>query len=1515
MKLNDFEHAYNDKVTLGRVKGVRRWFLLALSVACVWLLQGCGGGGGGGPVVSAILLLSTNVLDFQETLSQLTLEVRNGGSATLSWIASPSAPWIQLSVVSGNLAPGQGSIVQVTIDRNQLVPGLNLGNIAVRSNGGNANVTVRATRASDPPPPPPSSLSASQGDFTDSVLIVWSGVTGATGYKVERAESSGGPFTLLATATTENYSDLTATPGKDYWYRVSAVRGTETSVPAGPVNGWRKPVAPENVIASDGSFLDRIQVDWLPVLGASAYRVERATNSAGPFESLTDTHNLPPYFDLTAEPGIYYYYRVSAFVMNHYGQESTVDVGYRGEVPGLLPPENVTASDGTFPNRIGISWFPSPGATYYKVFRADSAGGVLITLADHVTSTSYEDNTVTPGRLYYYRIQAWNDSGASALSAMDSGYAGLEIPAPSGLSASDGLYSDKVRVSWDPVPGATLYLIQRSESATGPFADLSSVSGTTYDDTTATPGIDYFYKVRAFVGSTGGLFGDPDAGWRMPATPADVNASDGTRLDVVEIHWTPVPGAGSYIVERSLSRNADYTEIATTSIASYEDSTAEIAVTYWYRVRTMMHSHNSPASLPDSGYRGIEPPLNFQASDGLSTDGVLLSWEGPDDANFEVQRGPAPLGPFSEVLGVTPVGVKNFTDTTASHGEDYAYRVIARKNFIDSEPSLPDTGWRKPVAPSNLTASDGSSTTGIDLSWDPPSHPATFSVLRAEASGGPFSEIAQGITETTYTDVDAESGKTYFYRVRSVFGSHTSDDSNEDAGYRSLSPPSNVQASDGAYSDRIRVSWDPAPFASGYDVYRSEQPLTGFVKVNMNPVSGITYDDAETSLNISVDYYYQVVSLRGTYSSAPSVTDSGWRAPETPTGVTASDGSFTDRIEVSWNAVPGVDSYKVFRATLSSGPYSEIASGITGTTYIDFSASADIIYYYRVRATQNGRDSADSSIDAGFHGAPYPPNLSASDGTFSDKVRISWDPVPQADSYNLYRADNPLGPYSPLTLNLTVTVNDDTSAQVATDYWYRVTSVRYGVESVQSPEDAGWRAPQAPTGVSASDGTYSDRVRITWNAVSGANEYKVYRSGSEGGSYSYLATVTAPTTQYDDTSVTQGTTYWYKVSTVINAHEGPQSSADSGYAAENDPTANTPWPRWRARRDLQGRSTQSGPTASNPPTATFATDSPIKGSPAIDANGRVLIGSFDFKLYSLTPTSTGLTLNWEFFTGDYVSSTAVVDTNGDIYFGSQNGTFYKLSNTGATVWTFSAGGAIESSANLTTANAIFGSDDGKVYAVGRATGAQSWVYNIGGNIKSSPAYHNGKVYVGSTNGLLVALNASDGSLVWSQSLGTALYASPVVDPVNGRLYIGGDNGTFYARNLSDGGAVWSYTPASPDNAPIVASAALDASGNIYFGNQAGKLYKLNSSGILQSGFPFTADDSIESSPAIDSSGNIYFGSWDRSIYAITSSGTLLWKKVTGDSITWSSPAIGVYSGVPRIYIGSYDLKVWVVRNS
>jgi hypothetical protein len=52
--------------------------------------------------------------------------------------------------------------------------------------------------------------------------------------------------------------------------------------------------------------------------------------------------------------------------------------------------------------------------------------------------------------------------------------------------------------------------------------------------------------------------------------------------------------------------------------------------------------------------------------------------------------------------------------------------------------------------------------------------------------------------------------------------------------------------------------------------------------------------------------------------------------------------------------------------------------------------------------------------------------------------------------------------------------------------------------------------PSAPTGVSATDGTYADKVRITWNAVAGSGiTYRVYRDGTAIGSWQAA-------TSYDD---------------------------------------------------------------------------------------------------------------------------------------------------------------------------------------------------------------------------------------------------------------------------------------------------------------------------------------------------------------------------------------------------------------
>ena len=87
-------------------------------------------------------------------------------------------------------------------------------------------------------------------------------------------------------------------------------------------------------------------------------------------------------------------------------------------------------------------------------------------------------------------------------------------------------------------------------------------------------------------------------------------------------------------------------------------------------------------------------------------------------------------------------------------------------------------------------------------------------------------------------------------------------------------------------------------------------------------------------------------------------------------------------------------------------------------------------------------------------------------------------------------------------------------------------------------------SPSAPTGVSATDGTYTDHIRVTWNSAFGATGYEVWRSTSNSsGSASKLGDYTSP---FDDSNVTAGTPYYYWVKAKNSCGPSGFSLSDSG---------------------------------------------------------------------------------------------------------------------------------------------------------------------------------------------------------------------------------------------------------------------------------------------------------------------------------------------------------------------------------
>ena len=87
----------------------------------------------------------------------------------------------------------------------------------------------------------------------------------------------------------------------------------------------------------------------------------------------------------------------------------------------------------------------------------------------------------------------------------------------------------------------------------------------------------------------------------------------------------------------------------------------------------------------------------------------------------------------------------------------------------------------------------------------------------------------------------------------------------------------------------------------------------------------------------------------------------------------------------------------------------------------------------------------------------------------------------------------------------------------------------------------------APTGLAVTDGGYSDRIRVTWNSVSLATHYMVYRSTANDSSTAMALTGWQTALTYDDLTVAAGQLYYYWVKAAASS----EGSRVSGFSAGN----------------------------------------------------------------------------------------------------------------------------------------------------------------------------------------------------------------------------------------------------------------------------------------------------------------------------------------------------------------------------
>ncbi len=124
------------------------------------------------------------------------------------------------------------------------------------------------------------------------------------------------------------------------------------------------------------------------------------------------------------------------------------------------------ASDGTIENKLGIqiSWIPPASGLTYKLYRTDNAYAPYSNAAPLATVSNvstFDDKKAVAGKEYYYWITVCTGPSGTCGQLLLSDKGIRRFPAPGGIKVTQGMYDDKIKITWNKIDLATRYTIRR----------------------------------------------------------------------------------------------------------------------------------------------------------------------------------------------------------------------------------------------------------------------------------------------------------------------------------------------------------------------------------------------------------------------------------------------------------------------------------------------------------------------------------------------------------------------------------------------------------------------------------------------------------------------------------------------------------------------------------------------------------------------------------------------------------------------------------------------------------------------------------------------------------------------------------------------------------------------------------------------------------------------------------------------------------------------------------------------
>lgn len=382
--------------------------------------------------------------------------------------------------------------------------------------------------------------------------------------------------------------------------------------------------------------------------------------------------------------------------------------------------------------------------------------------------------------------------------------------------------------------------------------------------------------------------------------------------------------------------------------------------------------------------------------------------------------------------------------------------------------------------------------------------------------------ICYGCNDSTVSDYTEALGHNYEDGYCSVCGDLT------------VSAPV-AKGSNKASTGKPVVTWEPVEGAVKYEVYRSTKKNGTYTRGTST--TGTTYTNTKAVAGKYYYYFVRAIDADGNYADSNII---GRTCDLAQTTITVSNVASTGKVKISWTAVEGATKYEVYRATSKNGTYSRIST-TANTSVTNTKAEAGKTYYYKVRAI------CDVDAAAGAYSAVKSrtcdlaqTTVTLSNVASTGKIKISWKAVEGATKYEVYRATSKDGTYSRISTTSNTSVTN-TKADAGKTYYYKVRAICDVDAAAAAYSEVKSRACDLAQ-PSVSIALSSKKPKVSWDKVTGAVSYKVYRATSKTGTYSLVKTTTS--LSYRDTKATAGKTYYYKVVAVCS-----NTSGNSAYSS------------------------------------------------------------------------------------------------------------------------------------------------------------------------------------------------------------------------------------------------------------------------------------------------------------------------------------------------------------------------------